>query len=141
MDGDRHHLGSAPAGDVGPVAGMLRSAQSLLASTLEIAQTRIELLATEVEEEWLRIAMLFAIGLAGLFCVGVATILVVALVVAAFWETHRLLTIGLLALLFSCGGALLLRAMVIRYRAKPRLFAASLDELSKDRQHLALSEW
>ncbi len=124
----------------GPAGNLLRAVRTLIASLLAIAQTRMELLSTEIEEEWLRLVTLLVIGLAGLFCLSLATMLAVALIVAAFWEQHRLLTIGLLTLCFALVGAGLLRAMVLRYRAKPRLFSASLDELGKDHERLTLGE-
>lgn len=116
----------------GPASNFLRAGQSLVGSLLALLQTRIELISTEIEEEWLRIAALVMIGLAALFCVGMAIILLVALIVAAFWDSYRLLAIGFLAGAFFIAGFVFWRSFLMRYQAKPRLFSASLDELRKD---------
>ncbi len=116
----------------GPASNFLRAGQSLAASLIAVLQTRIELLSTEIEEEWLRIAALVMIGLAALFCAGMAIILLVALIVAAFWDSYRLLAIGFLAGAFFMVGLVFWRSLLMRYQAKPRLFSASLDELRKD---------
>jgi uncharacterized membrane protein YqjE len=116
----------------GPASNFLRAGRSLAGSLIALLQTRIELISTEIEEEWLRIAALVMIGLAALFCAGMAIILLVALVVAAFWDSHRFLAIGLLAGAFFIATLIFWRSLLMRYQAKPRLFAASLDELGKD---------
>jgi uncharacterized membrane protein YqjE len=63
-------------------------------------------------------------------------LLLALLIVAAFWETHRLLALGSVAGFFLAAAAGL--AGVARHKARtaPRLFEASLTELSRDRQHL-----
>jgi uncharacterized membrane protein YqjE len=127
------------SGDAGPVSRMLHSLQSLVASLLNIVSTRVELISTEIEEEALRVATIAAIGLAAMFCTGVAIMLVVAFVVVAFWETHRLLSIAVLAATFALAGLVLFRQMQYRYRARSRLFSASLGELAKDRDRLTAS--
>jgi uncharacterized membrane protein YqjE len=124
------------AGQLGPAAGLLSSAQALAATLLGMLQTRMELLSTEVEEEWVRVITLLAIGFVGVLCLALGTVLVVALVVVAFWESYRLLAIASLALLFVIAGLVLLRAMNVRYQAKPRLFAASVEQLARDRAQL-----
>jgi uncharacterized membrane protein YqjE len=125
------HAPEQEPGD-GPASNFLRAGRSLVGSLIAVLQTRIELISTEIEEEWLRIAALVMIGLAALFCAGMAIILLVALVVAAFWDSHRLLAIGLLAGAFFLATLLFWRSLLLRYQAKPRLFSASLDELRKD---------
>jgi uncharacterized membrane protein YqjE len=124
------------AGEAGPASRMLHSVQSLVASLLAIVSTRVELISTEIEEEALRVAVIVAIGLAAMFCTGVAILLVVAFVVAAFWDTHRLLVIALVAVAFALAGLVLYRQMQSRYRTRSRLFSASLGELAKDRDRL-----
>jgi uncharacterized membrane protein YqjE len=116
----------------GPASNFLRAGQSLVGSVIAVLQTRLELLSTEIEEEWLRITGLIMIGLSALFCVGVAIMLVVTLIVAAFWDSYRLLSIGVLASAFAIAAWIFWRSLVLRYQSKPRLFAATLDELGKD---------
>ena len=127
MPGD----GEAPAGIAG---NLLHSLQNLGGSFLAIVQTRLELLSTEIEEEWLRLAGFVLLALAALFCVSVAIVLAVVFVVAAFWDSYRLSAIVGLGAVFVLIAAVLWRMLVMRYAAKPPLFAASLKELRKDRE-------
>ena len=130
MPGD----GEAPAGVAG---NLLRSLQNLGGSFLAIVQTRLELLSTEFEEEWLRLAGFALLAVAALFCAGVAVVLGVVFIVAAFWDSYRLSAIVGLGAVFVLLAILLWRILLSRYAAKPPLFAASLKELRKDREHSA----
>ena len=123
--------GEAPVGVAG---NLLRALQNLGGSFLSIAQTRLELLSTEIEEEWLRLAGFALLALAAFFCVGVAIVLAVVFIVAAFWDSYRLSAIVALAAAFVVIAVVLWRVLVMRYAAKPQLFAASLKELRKDRE-------
>lgn len=120
----------------GPASRMLHSLRSLVATLLGIVSTRVELISTEIEEEALRVAIIVAIGLAAMFCAGVAIMLVVAFVVVAFWDTHRLLAIAVVAAVFALASMVLFQQMQTRYRTRSRLFSASLGELAKDRERL-----
>jgi uncharacterized membrane protein YqjE len=74
--------------------------------------------------------------LVALFCAGVGVVLVPLFVVIALWDTHRLLALGIPAILFLLGAALAWLVVRSKVRAKPRLFAASLTELCKDLKEL-----
>ncbi len=123
--------GEAPAGIAG---NLLRSLQNLGGSFLAIVQTRLELLSTEFEEEWLRLAGFALLAVAALFCVGAAIVLGVVFIVATFWDSYRLSAIVGLGAAFVLIAIVLWRVLVMRYAAKPPLFAASLKELRKDRE-------
>ncbi len=123
--------GEAPVGIAG---NLLRALQNLGGSFLSIVQTRLELLSTEIEEEWLRLAGFALLALAALFCIGVAIVLAVVFIVAAFWDSYRLSAIVALGAVFALIAVVLWRVLVMRYAAKPPLFAASLKELRKDRE-------
>jgi len=120
----------------GPVRGVFRSLANLMATAIGIAQTRLELLSTELQEEvhraaeivvWTLVALLAA--LIGLFMLGLVIIFI-------FWDTHRIVAsiavTGGLALIAVTAG-LVLRAKI---RSRPRLFDATLTELAKDRASL-----
>ena len=62
--------------------------------------------------------------------------LAMILLIIMFWDTHRLLSLGVVAGIFLACGMLAWVVAVRKARSKPRLFAASLSELSKDRQEL-----
>ena len=54
----------------------------------------------------------------------------------AFWDSHRLLVLGLFTALFLVAGSAALFAAIAKARAGSGLFSASLAELAKDRKHL-----
>ncbi len=116
--------------------GLFDSLRTLAATFLAIGRTRLELLSTELEEERLRLSSMLLWTLIALFCGGMGVMLLAAFFVVLLWDTNRLLALGIPALLFLLGAALSWRAVVVKARAKPRLFSSSLAELSKDSEQL-----
>ena len=116
--------------------GLFDSLKVLAATLIAIAHTRLELLSTELEEERVRLSSMLVWTLVALFCAGLGVVLATLFVVLALWDTHRLLALGIPAILFLLGAALAWLVVRGKARAKPRLFAASLTELSKDRKEL-----
>lgn len=113
--------------------GLFDSLKGLAASLVAIAHTRLDLLSTDLEEERERLETLLVVMLISLLCLGVGMVLMVILVVAVFWESHRFLTLGVFTGFFLAAGAAAWGFVLHRIRNKPRLFAASLAELAKDR--------
>ncbi len=120
----------------GRSGGLFDSLRVLAATLLAIAHTRLELLSTELEEQWEWLTSILVWALVALFCAGIGVALATLFVVVALWDTHRLLALGVLAILFLIGAAISWLVIRRRARAKPRLFAASLAELSKDHKEL-----
>jgi uncharacterized membrane protein YqjE len=116
--------------------GLFESLKILAATLVAVGHTRLELLSTELEEERERLGAMLISTLLALFCFGLGAVLMALLLVAVFWETHRLLVVGLLAALFLTAGAAAWAFAKNKARIKPRLFHASLSELAKDREHL-----
>ncbi len=116
--------------------GLLQSIKHLGRMLLGAAQTRLEILATELEEERVRLEQLLLLALAAAFCAGMALVLGVAFVVIFFWDTHRLLAVGLLALGFLAVAAVLAWILRARVKARPKPFAVTRGELAKDRSML-----
>ena len=116
--------------------GLFDFLKVLTATLIAIAHTRLELLSTELKEERLRLSSLLGWTVGALFCAGLGVVLATLFVVLALWDTHRLWALGILAILFLLGAALAWLVVRGKVRAKPRLFAASLTELSKDRKEL-----
>lgn len=120
----------------GASKGLLESLGTFAATLAAIAQTRLELLSTDLEEERERLFSLLIWSLTALFCLGLAVTLATILLVVAFWDTYRLTVLG------SMAGTFLTTALAawlwVRHqsRTKPRLFAASLAELRRDRAEL-----
>jgi len=120
----------------GRCGGLFDSVKVLAGTLLAIAHTRLELLSTEIEEQRAWLGSMLVWTLVALFCAGVGAVLATLFVVMALWDTHRLLALGIPAILFLLGGALAWLILLGKARAKPRLFAASLGELSKDRKEV-----
>ncbi len=116
--------------------GLFESLKTLSASLVSIVQTRLELLSTDVAEAREHLITLLVMGLVALFCLGVGLVLLSILIVVALWESHRLMALGGLTGVFLVAGAGVVWLAMHKVRTRPRLFAASLAELSKDRQHL-----
>jgi len=121
---------------LGGETGLFDSLKRLAANLVAIVHTRLELLSTDLEEERARLTSVVVMLFVALFCLGVGVLLLALLIVVAFWETHRLLALAGVTTLFLGGGATALGCARHKLRTKPKLFAASLAELSKDRQHL-----
>lgn len=116
--------------------GLLASVRRLLATSVEILHTRAEILSTELEEEGVRVRELFLYELVSLFFLGLGLLLATLFVVLAFWDSYRLPVLAAFAVLYLAIGVG--TALMVRHKLKtrPRLFSASLAELTKDRERL-----
>lgn len=112
--------------------GLLHSIKHLAGTLLAAAQTRLAILATEIEEERLRLEQLLLVALAAAFCLGMAVMLAVAFVVVYFWDTHRLITVGILAAAFLSAAAVCGWILRDNARTRPKPFAVTRGELAKD---------
>lgn len=118
------------------MGGMFTSVAQLLATVLGIAQTRLELLSTELQEEIHSAAEIMLFAAIALLAAGVGLFLLALVVIFVFWDTHRMAaSIGVTSAFFLIAvvAGLVLRAKV---RAKPPLLDATLAELKKDRSTL-----
>lgn len=119
-----------------PSGGILHSVRQLGATFVDLLQTRIEIVATEFEEERVRLRQALVLALIAGFSLAVAALLAVFFLVVMFWDTHRLIAIGMLFLVFfGIGGGCVLR-LVRDGRTRPRLFATTVSELAKDGERL-----
>lgn len=112
------------------------SLKELLATLTALAQNRLELVGTELEEQVARLAILLVWSIVALFLVFTAVVLAAVAIVIVFWDEHRVLVAFGLA-----GGMALLAGGSILYvmnqlKQRPRMFQATLEELEKDRQRL-----
>lgn len=117
--------------------GLFDSLKTLSISLVGIVHTRLELLSTDIAEEREHLITLLVLVLLALFCLGVGVVLLAMLIVVAFWDSHRLLALGGVTGVFLLASAGMAWFALHKTRTRPRLFAASLAELSKDRQHLS----
>jgi uncharacterized membrane protein YqjE len=124
------------AEESGRAESLLESLRNLARTFLAIVQTRLEIFASEIDEQRALLARIAVLSAIAAFCLGLAVILLVLFAVVLFWDTNRLLAIGVLAGVFAAGGiaaCVMLRAAIAR---RPKLLAATLAELRKDRTKL-----
>ena len=120
--------------------GLLQSIRHLAQTLVGAARTRLEILATEIEEERVRLEQLLLVALAAAFCLALGVVLCVALVVLCYWDTHRLAAVGMFASAFLAAGVVF--GLILRGKAKtrPKPFAITRGELAKDRDLLRKSQ-
>ena len=117
-------------------SGLLDSIARLGRTLLGALRTRLEILATEIEEERIRLARFVLALVAIAFCLQMAILLLVALLIVLFWESHRLMTLGLIAGLFAIAGIVGVAVVQQRLRTRPKMFASTIGELLKDESRL-----
>lgn len=128
---------SVDTSDSEAVSGRLfNSAKAMACTLIAIVQTRAELLSTELEEERIRLTSILAWGFITLFCASLGMLFTTLLFVLALWDSYRLLAVGIPAGVFLLAAVLAWRVAINKAQSKPRLFSASLAELSKDREQL-----
>ncbi len=116
--------------------GLFASLKTLVSTLLDMGQTRLALLADELEEDRLRMARLLFLGLFMSFFFCLSMVFFTLLVVAIFWDTYRLLTIGMIATIYLVVAGGLAIHVMREFKHKPKLFSSSLAELIKDRAAL-----
>lgn len=116
--------------------GLLASLRAASATIIEIVLTRIELVAAEFDEEKARLVRALWLAIAGAFCLSLGVLLTVLFLVVVFWDSHRLLVLGVLAAAFLAAGLGAVLALRKGLSERGRLFAQTLDELKRDRELL-----
>jgi uncharacterized membrane protein YqjE len=117
-------------------AGLLVSLRRLVGTAFELAQVRLELIGTELEEQKLRVLAALIWAAIGMVLVGVGLALLAGCVVLLFWDGYRVHAMVALTLVFVAGGAFALRQATVRLKTPPGAFAASAAELAQDRASL-----
>ncbi len=115
---------------------VFQSLKNSLSALIALGATRLELAATELEEERLRLADLALSACLALFFGGLAVILSLLFIIVLMWDVQRLLTIGLLAMMFMVLGGWCAWRWRDKARRKPRFMAATLAEFNLDVQAL-----
>jgi len=115
---------------------MLDSLRRLLTQLLALLRVRLELLSAELSSEFHRIVRAIVWALAALLFASIGLLMAAITVVIAFWEQDRLV-----ASLWVTGGFVLVALLAVwqswRTLARgPKLFAATLEELRRDREAL-----
>ena len=121
-----------------PSGGLLASLGQLGSRLLGMVETRIKLLALDLEEERRYFMGLVIAILLAAVCLGMALGMFTLTVLVLYWDTHRLPVLLALATGYSVTGVVLVAATVMKVRAKSAPFAVSLAELRKDAQALVV---
>lgn len=116
--------------------GLFDSVKQFGATLTGVVATRLALLANELHEERLRLTQMLFLALLAFFFFGLALVMGTTFLVVLFWESHRLWVLGALGVSFTLAGSGLIFLLLDHLRQKPKLFAASLAELHKDRASL-----
>jgi uncharacterized membrane protein YqjE len=122
--------------EAGHTESLLESLRNLAKTFVALVQTRIEIFASEIDEERTRLARIVVLAMVVLFCFGLAVVLLVLLIAVLFWDTNRLLAIGVLAGVLALGGLAALLALRSAIVQRPKFLAATLAELRKDEKEL-----
>lgn len=118
-------------------SGLLAALRRLALTTVGLLHTRLELIATELEEERNRILRLLLLIAAAGFFLAFGVILLTFFLIVLAWDTHRVLAVGLLTAAYLLAGLIFAMKARDAARAQAKLFAATLAELRKDREELS----
>jgi len=112
--------------------GLFASLRQLLGTAVEILQVRLALLSTEIQQEKLRVfdGLLWA-GVA-LMLLGLGVLLLFGFIVVLFWDSYRLVALGVLSALFLGVGTWLLLTARKHLQSPGGPFNTSVEELGRD---------
>ncbi len=115
---------------------MFDSLRTMLATLVGLMHTRLELLTVELEQEGERFAGTLLWAILGIFCGGLAVLMIALTIVIVFWDGHRVLAAGLVASLFAT--LAIAASLVVRHRlrTRPRFLSATIGELERDARAL-----
>jgi uncharacterized membrane protein YqjE len=122
--------------EAGHTEGLLGSLRGLATTFVALVQTRLEIFASEFDEERARLARTVVLAVVAAFCLGLAVVLLVLLVVVIFWDSNRLLAIGVIAGLFALGALAALVKLRAAVKQRPKFLSATLAELHKDAKEM-----
>jgi uncharacterized membrane protein YqjE len=125
---------AGPAGS--HAGGLLDSLKTLVRTLLALGQTHLEILGSDIEEQLALLLRELLLALVAVFCLGLGIVFTALFLAVLYWDTHRLLVLGLFAAVFLGASFVGFAALRAANRARPRAFAATIQELGKDRESL-----
>ena len=120
----------------GEESGQPHALRDLLTTALDAFRTRVDLAAVELEIHLLALARMLVWVIGGLVCVLLAVAFGITAIIAAFWDTHRLLGLLSAGLLFIVLAALCGLIGVRAFRGQPAFFSGTLRQLDEDTRSL-----
>lgn len=108
--------------------------QGLVAAALEALQTRLELAAIELEIQLIGLARTLLWAVAAILCALLALAFGIVALIAALWDSHRVLGLGVggLAFVLLGLGCALIGARI--FHRRPGVLQDSVDQLERDRR-------
>jgi uncharacterized membrane protein YqjE len=125
------------AGSPAESGGLLQSLRNLGGTLIALLQARLEIVSGEFEEQRLRLQQLVLLAVVAGFCLAVGVLLAVTFLTVLLWDTYGIAAIGGMCVVFLGIGFAFVALLIAKANSRPRLFAATLDELTKDREALA----
>ena len=119
-----------------PRPRLAESLHGIVDAGLQTAQTRLELLAVELQEEKLRLTGLELNTVVAGLLLGFGLVFLMVFLTVLFWEEHRLLALGISTAVCIGGGLIAASNAARAFRSGTKLFSASLAELARDRAAL-----
>lgn len=118
----------------GETPGLFAALRTTAATIVATARSRVELAGSELETERIRLVRSLLYGISALFCLGLAIVLLVALIVALNWDA-RIVVLGGFALVFFVASIALFLSLK-RQNHRRQVFAATIAELEEDLRQL-----
>jgi uncharacterized membrane protein YqjE len=119
---------------------LFASLRGFAATGVALLRTRVGLLKVEALEEVGRVRGMLLWGIAAVL-LGVAGAVFLALFLTVlFWDSHRLLALGIFAALFIAAATVAVVAVLRLARQGSQLFSASLAELRQDEAALRAAQ-
>lgn len=112
-------------------SGIFSSVTRLLRTLGDVGENRIELFLLEVQEERIRVFDALILLAAGIVCVAMTLFMITFTLVVIFWDTHRLLILTLLTVVYAVAAVVVLfklHSSLKRWQA----FSATLEQIKKD---------
>jgi uncharacterized membrane protein YqjE len=122
--------------ETGHSESLIDSLRDLARTVVAVVETRIEIFASEIDEERARLARVLVLAVVAAFCLGLAVVLLVLVVAVVFWDTNRVLAVGVITGVFALGAIAALLALRSTIRQRPKFLSATLAELRKDGKEL-----
>ena len=116
---------------------LFSSLKNLVSTGVSIAQTRLELISTDVQIARAKFISLLVMIIFTLFFLFFGLVMLALLIVIYSWEADRIFALSLLTGGFLSVGVILALVVLRSLKTMPKLFEATITELSKDRQELA----
>ena len=114
----------------------MEALRAIASNLLRALITRLELAASDIEEQLLRLSGVLLLLILGGCMLAMALWLGVLLLIVLFWDGNRILVISLLLTAFSGSGLLCMLWARRQLATRPALLSTTLSELRKDKDAL-----